>query len=1714
MGSRRGGDGPGWSTILVFVSSTFSDMQAERDALRDVFADLADRLRPHRRLLVPVDLRWGVDTVGLADEDEKEGRVLKVCLDEIERARPFFVGLLGERYGWVPGPERMARAARDAGVPTPPPGTSITELEFDVGVLSRPDQRGRSVILLRDPLDLTDVPDSVAARYCDARADDAGAAARAEAVAALRRRVVAEMGERAVAYPTRWDGERLGGLRDGFATAVRDRLWADLQARLAEEGDAVPVDEDDVEQSAFLAERLVVNVGRDGVVDDLVDRLVRPDPPDRSGSPWWWVPRRERTRAPRVTLLVAGPGIGKSTVAAAVVSRLTPVSPGAFVLLTHAAGAGARSASTDAMLGRWVRRLAEAAGERGEPVTPGALADDAALASADRRTLLAELRRLLRHPDVGPVRIVVDALDQLEGTVDGEQAAWLPEPLPAGVRVLLTTQPGPAADAVALRADSDRIELSGLDRDRLAELVASVAAHHRRSLNPEVVAALLDRGPDDGRDGDPPSPLWGRLAVDELLRLDEDDFARLASFEGATAEERLHRGLCRRAEEIPTAVPAVYDRQFAQVEAEFGRAAAAVVDLLATSRHGLRDHDLLGLVPAVSGESLADVDYARLRRSLRSTLVRRADGRLDFAHLQGRLAAERRTRGRVEGEAVADAAVARHRAVAHHLSALPVDDPVRRKELLHHLLAGGDAVAAASLLASDAGPDAVETVVASWSREEAATTRTLVAAVAGDVAGPTADVVVDVVLPAARGRVAAAALLEVAEAARATAWSHLERIDRSDPTRTVAEDVLADRYERAALAGATAAVDAGWTGHAIELLGAVVTAQLGRAVELPAPAAHRLAVASAALADALRTDGRFADAGRRIDEVERRVVASVRRDPTDALRVAAARLLLARAEVHVATTDLGALAAAAAAVDRAEDLLTGTDVGAPDRDEVVARLGLVATRLHRIQGDDNIALLQAVATAGHARAWSQAEPGRFEARRAVLLADGEEVAGHAAHTPDVVGAAARRFEKRRAALPSAAAADPQVVAGAGAVAEARVEAALAGDDPGAIEDHPDLRTRLAVARRVLDVIDAAPEMLSAGASSAVPGLAVVAAGLFAVIGILLEGAWSVAEWLVRRAEPSPDQARGVDVLGTAVGLVARALPWVGLISMLAAAVAWLWPRWRRAEVVVGLVGPVALGDRGSAGRAAGLVRVGGVLAAVAGVLVLALGVGLGWVERWLRDRVAEHAAYDPVVTPALLVGGAVVVVVGTAVAARHERSRQRRLHAAPPGALLALLDVTVDLDGSDPVASLRRRVAAAVGDGAGGAGQDTGSAGRPSTGGPSGREALARRLLDEVAAAELATRLGGPERAAALIAGGPGVAALDGGRVPTGADPEEPWRRRNVDARAAEVLLRSTLVDVAVGGAAALPAAVRGAAEAVEALPQPEGTPGRVEALADAFLHEIDREVPAAAVDDLAGRGEDLLCLVDRPDRRKVAAALRAGSGLAALYDAAERPSTAMAVRSRAAAVRARHVRQGDVLPSTYWSGRTTVSWAGGPATDAREAFRLRLARSSLGRGLDAVRTLGRYRVELLPVVGFAVAATLLAGAVFAAEVDRPETPGRVILVGGVAALAVLAGLAGLCWLTPRRREDAADRREDDGAEPRRFLRYAVHVDPGARLPRAAVDLLAGEDPRAARWADLHPTVPLTIRHLTPSESDRLAAGLTALGVAHSTRICWPPRLP
>ena len=83
-----------WKTVRVFISSTFKDMQSERDHLvRKVFPRIREELLPHKLHFVDIDLRWGVT----GEQD-----AVDVCRELIDESRPYFLCMLGGRYGWIP----------------------------------------------------------------------------------------------------------------------------------------------------------------------------------------------------------------------------------------------------------------------------------------------------------------------------------------------------------------------------------------------------------------------------------------------------------------------------------------------------------------------------------------------------------------------------------------------------------------------------------------------------------------------------------------------------------------------------------------------------------------------------------------------------------------------------------------------------------------------------------------------------------------------------------------------------------------------------------------------------------------------------------------------------------------------------------------------------------------------------------------------------------------------------------------------------------------------------------------------------------------------------------------------------------------------------------------------------------------------------------------------------------------------------------------------------------------------------------------------------------------------------------------------------------------------------------------------------------------------------------------------------------------------------
>lgn len=94
--------------IRLFISSTFYDMQMERNILQvHVFPRLRILCSERGARFQAVDLRWGV-----SQEASQDHRTLAICLEEIRRSRQVsphfnFLALLGERHGSDLLPEQI-----------------------------------------------------------------------------------------------------------------------------------------------------------------------------------------------------------------------------------------------------------------------------------------------------------------------------------------------------------------------------------------------------------------------------------------------------------------------------------------------------------------------------------------------------------------------------------------------------------------------------------------------------------------------------------------------------------------------------------------------------------------------------------------------------------------------------------------------------------------------------------------------------------------------------------------------------------------------------------------------------------------------------------------------------------------------------------------------------------------------------------------------------------------------------------------------------------------------------------------------------------------------------------------------------------------------------------------------------------------------------------------------------------------------------------------------------------------------------------------------------------------------------------------------------------------------------------------------------------------------------------------------------------------------
>src|ERR1041385_8171932 len=148
------------SELRLFISSTFQDLQAERAHLmKHVFPKVRAACRERGIEFTDIDLRWG-----LTEEEASQGKVIRTCLEEIERCAPYYISLVGDRYGWIP---ELAEVQKDYQLIERYPwvedaaidGKSLVEMEMMAGMLRNPNDASGSFTYIRHTPDSDPEPE-------------------------------------------------------------------------------------------------------------------------------------------------------------------------------------------------------------------------------------------------------------------------------------------------------------------------------------------------------------------------------------------------------------------------------------------------------------------------------------------------------------------------------------------------------------------------------------------------------------------------------------------------------------------------------------------------------------------------------------------------------------------------------------------------------------------------------------------------------------------------------------------------------------------------------------------------------------------------------------------------------------------------------------------------------------------------------------------------------------------------------------------------------------------------------------------------------------------------------------------------------------------------------------------------------------------------------------------------------------------------------------------------------------------------------------------------------------------------------------------------------------------------------------------------------------------------------------------------------------------
>jgi tetratricopeptide (TPR) repeat protein len=559
-------------TIRVFVSSTFMDMMEEREILvKKIFPQLRKLCIERHVFWGEVDLRWGI-----TDEQKAEGKVLPICLKEIKKCHPYFIGLLGERYGWIPDKidedlikqEKWLELHKDH---------SITELEILQGVLNNPDMAEHAFFYFRDKDYIEKIPEKEKNNYLE--------------------------------IPTEKDITTLGENQAIKTSEEKKAKLENLKNRIRLS--SFPVNENyktPKELGQFILQDLIQ------VIDKNFPKEEIPDPLDRiaiehesfaNSRHGIYIGKKEYFKIlekyvednSQPLVILGESGSGKSALLSNWAIKYKKNNPNNFMIL-HFIGSTAISTDWVAMMRRIMGELKRKFDIQGDiPDNPDKL-----------HTVFANW--LYMSAAKGKVIIVLDALNQLEDRDQVLDLKWLPPVLPENIRLILSTLPGKPLDEIKKRNwQTLYIELFTQDEQR--EYIFYYLMQYRKELAKERIDEIVQHKQSA-------IPLFLQALLEELRLYGDHD----------TLKNETEKYL--KAENITELYQKILERYEKDYEEDKKDLVKNAFSLLWAARKGLSENELMELLNSVDNP-LPRAYWSPLYLATEKSLVSYS-GLLNFSH--------------------------------------------------------------------------------------------------------------------------------------------------------------------------------------------------------------------------------------------------------------------------------------------------------------------------------------------------------------------------------------------------------------------------------------------------------------------------------------------------------------------------------------------------------------------------------------------------------------------------------------------------------------------------------------------------------------------------------------------------------------------------------------------------------------------------------------------------------------------------------------------------------------------------------------------------------------------------------------------------------------------------------------------------------------------------------------------------------------------------